>query len=339
MTAVQGYEGKKLLFAARYKFQSDFVSWFVLHVAVAVLWLIPSNTSGNSSIVALSQQGEGASSLPGKKSPGEDGEGKILPRCPTPCPAGRAGIPQHRGAPQEGTFLDFQEKSLCLPAEELKCRNGCSQLVWVLCVCKGRVPWGFWAGGSLSWPCLAFFHGDSHSSRAGMDPKGLLQDWVGSVAPHTQPGRAEKPSFYNPLSCFLLLKLLKTTPLLLQVPWPQCPHMSRGGRRGDRSCSPLCCPQNPNFQPQSSTSLPPPDEEKAPVRGVMPLSASTEDTGGSASATSTVTGQAGHWHPLQTQLCVHPATGALGVWRFFVLFSFLKKTTQTKQEKHIVAKQ
>lgn len=109
-----------------------------------------------------SQPARGGCQLPAraaKKSPGDHGEGKILPRCSTPCPAQH---PPAQGAPQEGAFLDFQEKSHGLPAEELQCRHGCSQHSPAhvgACLCaKEECPGDFGQG---SWPCLPFFHGDS----------------------------------------------------------------------------------------------------------------------------------------------------------------------------------
>lgn len=63
------------------------------------------------------------------------GKGKSPPSVQSPCPAQhlcRPGIPQHcpstGGFPRKSHFFAyFQEKSHSLPAEELKCRNSCSQ--------------------------------------------------------------------------------------------------------------------------------------------------------------------------------------------------------------------
>lgn len=239
--------------------------------------------------------------------------------------------------------------------------------------CQGSGVWGLQAGtrpaqGRVK-PLLAlpphpqhpFFHEHSHSlcalqvgpgsSRAGMDPKGLLRDWVGSVPPHTLPGWADKPSFYSPLSCFLFVKWLKTTPLLLQVPWPQCPTLARSRKEGRQILfSSLLSPKSPRSQCQAAPAfLPqPPDGEEAPARDVMPLallpgrffSCPSQKAQRTEVAVpvppARVTGQREHWHSLQTQLWVHPTTGGFGVgiWHFlFCLFCFLKTG------KHIVAKQ
>lgn len=184
-----------------------------------------------------------------------------------------------------------------------------------------------------------------------MDPKGLLRDGLGSVPPHTLPGCADKPSFYSPLSCFLFVKWLKTTPCCCKCHGLNAPHWPGAGRKADRFCSPLCYPQNPLVpNPTAAPAfLPqPPDGEEAPARDVMPLallpgrffSCPSQKAQRTKVAVpvppARVTGQREHWHPLQTQLWVHPTTGGFGVgiWHFlFCLFCFLKTG------KHIVAKQ
>lgn len=65
------------------------------------------------------------------------GKGKSSPGVQWLCPAQHLCSQQHckpggclapEGFPRKGHFcVDFQEKSHSLPAEELKCRNGCSQ--------------------------------------------------------------------------------------------------------------------------------------------------------------------------------------------------------------------
>lgn len=234
---------------------------------------------------ALGQMGKGKSS-PGVQSPVQHS---------TSAPAALQPGPSTAGLPRKGHFfLYFQEKSHSLPAEELKCSNGCSQhspplLMWVLLhVClsalltnellprepglgaPGRDPAS--TGQGEASPGLAphtqhpVFHEHSHSlcalqvgpgsSRAGMDPKGLLRDRVGSVPPHTLPGWADKPSFYRPL--LFVCKMVKNNPLLLQVPWPQCPTLARSRKEVRQILfSSLLSPKSPRSQCQCSTSLPP----------------------------------------------------------------------------------
>lgn len=143
-------------------------------MTVAVQWLILSYTSGNDHILALTPV-RGRCQFHARaveRALEQMGKGKSCPGVQSPRPAQHLCSQQHcrhpqhcpstGGVPRKGHFfVYFQEKCHSLPAEELKCRNGCSQhsppvahVGAAPCVCLSVLPTngaaakGAWTGGS-----------------------------------------------------------------------------------------------------------------------------------------------------------------------------------------------
>lgn len=153
--------------------------------------------------------------------------------------------------------------------------------------CEGSVAWGLQAGtqpaqGRVNpllaltphteplFPC-AFTQpvcpsgGTWSRDRSQRVPEGLdgLSAHLTPCLAGQQPPQAEKLSFYHRLSCFLFLKWLKATPLLLQKPRPQCPHTGQE-EEGGKPDFVLLSPKSPRSQLQPSSHSPLMDKRLLP---------------------------------------------------------------------------